>query len=103
MDSRLFSHWRFTKDKLSIALIEFNIFGDSDVRWGITATTKNTSTRRQMKLVLCRREIYPCTNGILRKNIPNKPAFLNLLGYSFLREQCMGQWMTREMPDWGDV
>ena len=32
MDSRLFPHWRFTKDKLSIVLIEFDIFGDLDVR-----------------------------------------------------------------------
>jgi len=86
-------------DKLSIVLTEFtNIFGDSDVRWGITATTKIKSARRQMKLVLRRREIYPRTNGILRKNIP---AFLNLSGYSFLRERCMGQWMSREMPDGG--
>ena len=48
-----------------------------------------------MKLVLWRREIYPRAKGILRKNIPNKPAFLNLSGYSFLRERCMGQWMSR--------
>ena len=32
MDSRLFSHWRFTKDKVSIVLTEStNIFGDLDL------------------------------------------------------------------------
>lgn len=45
MDSGLFSHWRFTKDKLSIVLTEStNIFGDLDVRWGIIATTKKIHT-----------------------------------------------------------
>jgi len=48
---RLFSHWRFTKDKLSIVLTEFtNIFGDLNIRWGITATTK--------------KKIYAATNEI---------------------------------------
>ena len=33
MDSKLFSLWRFAKDKLSIVVTEFtNVFGDSNVR-----------------------------------------------------------------------
>jgi hypothetical protein len=52
MDPRLFSHWRFTKDKLSIVLIEFtNIFGDLDLD-GVSQLRLKKSTRRQMKLVL---------------------------------------------------
>jgi len=32
---------------------------------------------------------------------PKQTSTLNLSGYSFLRERCMGQWMSREMPDGG--
>lgn len=51
MDPRLLSHWRFTKDKLSIVLIEFNIFGDLDLD-EVSQLRLKKSTRRQMKLLL---------------------------------------------------
>ena len=43
MDPRLFSHWRFTKDKLSIVLIVQH-FRRFRFRRGITATTKKIHT-----------------------------------------------------------
>lgn len=91
MDSRLFSRWRFTKDKLSIVVTEFtNVFGDSDVRWGITATTKNTSTWRQMKWVLCRREICPRTNGNPSQKYPKQTSIPKLIGLFFSSRTVYG-------------
>ena len=97
MDPRLFSHWRFTKDKLSIVLIEFNIFGNLDLD-GVSQLRLKKSTRRQMNWCC---DAVRFTRVQRKPKYPKQTSIPKLIGLFFLRQWCMGQWMSREMPDGG--